>query len=594
MAETPVESRPLDFDTAPAMERREAWVIALIAGSVLPLFAFHLHYLWQKPHYQFFPLLLIGIGGLVWQRWGAERPEFRIERQSGRALGRSFSLPGTAVLLLGLVVLAAGVAMFSPWVVAVATLLTAAGLILGLAEPARWRQWLPVWALLWFLIPPPMGFDQEVVTRLQLTVSRASSLMLDVFGIGHLMEGNVLVLPGNRLLVEEACSGINSLFTLLAITAVFVVGTRRPLMWSGLLLASSACWAGLTNVVRVVTVAVVQASYGWDLSSGWPHTLLGWATVGVALLMVICTDRLLAFLLGPIVPAGLAHELNPISRAWNWCVGWSRATASEWEREEDFAARDEERLRNPPPSSRNFGGRRKLRVPRWIVAGFVMAGVLHLLCMGADFLPERRMDAQRLSRPNLFRSSDLPAAVGGWKQVNYTTEDHQGSWGDFRQIWTYRSQHGDALISVAYPFNGWHDLRNCYTGAGWKMLARAERSSGSAAEEAAPYLEAQMRGPAGEYGLLLFSLVDQTGRAVDMSRRVTWRSLVAKFADNPFWNCLPKVTLPGYRATFQVQTLITSEEAPSIPRQQAIRSLFVAARQALVSAYNQQRQVGNE
>ena len=55
--------------------RRELWPLVLILLSPLPLFVEHLHNLWRvKPHYQFFPLLLIGFGCLLWPRWPRTRP----------------------------------------------------------------------------------------------------------------------------------------------------------------------------------------------------------------------------------------------------------------------------------------------------------------------------------------------------------------------------------------------------------------------------------------------------------------------------------------------------------------------------------------
>jgi exosortase len=625
MTETMVQSQTFDSDAAPAMTRRRRWTIALILASILPLFALHLRHLWAKPHYQFYPLLLLGVAGLVWMRWGQEDaetggplPEGSEQAAEGGApqtgasqtAGRFGSLLGLALLLLGMTVLAAGIVLFSPWVAAVAALLTMGGLILRLTGAAAWRRWLPLWAVLWLLIPPPMAWDEEAVTRLQLVASRVSSLTLDVMGIGHVMEGNVLVLPECRLLVEEACSGINSLFSLLAVTALFVVAVRRPLIWSLLLLASSAAWAGVMNAARVVTVAVAFATQGWNLSSGWPHELLGVATVGLAVVMVICTDRVLAFFLGPIVPADPQHALNPLSRAWNWCLGWrdfaglpgslvdDDLEAGDHLEAGDLAAGDgaqpsASRAAVAPRAAATAGLR---QVPLWIVVGFVLLGLLQVVGLAAAFYPspQRWADSQRLGQAGLFDESDLPAAMDGWTRSEFKTEEGQGVWGDYRQLWTYRSELGDALISVAYPFRGWHDLRACYRGAGWRVVSGGEQSTDAAGASLVPYLEAQMRGPGGEYGVLFFSLVDQAGRPIDSPRRVTWRILAARVARNPLANFAPQSSQFGEQAAFQVQVLVASEDVLSAAQQQAARDLFMAARQTLVSVYHQQRQVGHE
>ena len=141
---------------------------------------------------------------------------------------------------LGLAVLAAGVIVFYPWFGAVAFVLTACGVVVGLRGRKTRQDLLPVCVLLCFLIPPPLDWDENWIRWMQLATSRASSLVLDVFGELHLMEGNVIMLPGHRLLVEEACSGVSSVFTLLITTGCLIVLARRPALWSALLLTAAS------------------------------------------------------------------------------------------------------------------------------------------------------------------------------------------------------------------------------------------------------------------------------------------------------------------------------------------------------------------
>jgi exosortase/archaeosortase family protein len=154
--------------------------------------------------------------------------------------------------------------------------------------------------------------------------------VLDVVGVRHLPQGNVIELPGHRLFVDEACSGVNSLFVLFAATAVFVVAARRPLVWSALLLATSAFWAAVANTARVTTIAIAQTRYDLDLSSGWQHQTLGFTTVGLAMLMLVSTDRVLAFLLQPI-PHDEGGRANPLSEIWNRCVAGEPAKSMQAE-----------------------------------------------------------------------------------------------------------------------------------------------------------------------------------------------------------------------------------------------------------------------
>ena len=94
--------------------------------------------------------------------------------------------------------------------------LSVGGLIGRYAVPGQGRDWLPVWLVMWLIVPPPFRWDFRLIVWLQSSTSRMASMLLDVVGVQHLMEGNVLVLPGHRMLVDEACSGVNSVLVLLA------------------------------------------------------------------------------------------------------------------------------------------------------------------------------------------------------------------------------------------------------------------------------------------------------------------------------------------------------------------------------------------
>ncbi|MGO8748682.1 MAG: exosortase U [Thermoguttaceae bacterium] len=578
MKETPANSPAIR-----KLGRLSGLAIALILAGHLPFLGAHLYSVWQvKPHYQFFPVLLVAIGWLVWQRWPRETPDLahpRLQR---------------VLLLLGLAVLAVGVILFYPWFAAVALVLTACGVVAGLGGRQTRQDFLPVCVLLCFLVPPPLGWDEDWIRSMQLETSRASSLVLDVFGDLHLMEGNVIVLPGHRLLVEEACSGISSLFTLLIATGCFLVLARRPALWSVLLLVSSVFWAGLGNTARVVAIAIGQSRYGVDLSSGWQHEALGLITVGLALLMVVCSDRLLAFFLGPIAFADAEPLENPLSGAWNWCVSGHGSI------ETPPAVEDGPRQEVPSPPGKATVGN------RWIVSAFLVLGVLQVagLIRAASQLQEHSARTAALDHLDLFRQSDLPATVAGWSQVQFAAErlDLTRQLGAFHQAWGYRSKQCECVISVDYPFRWGHVLTGCYAGNGWSIVDSAERqpAAGSPPQpelspqpERSPqpelYVEADMLGLTGEHGLLLYSLVDPADHVIDIPQHVTWNRLSGKAAYNPLWSRV----LPA--RTFQVQAFVSSRDPLSDAERQAVQELYVAVRQKLLLAYGTpQRQAGDE
>jgi exosortase len=494
--------------------------------------------------------------------------------------------------LAGLAALTVAVLVYSPWLSAVAFVLSVGGVMLGLRAGWAWRDWLPVWVLMWLMVPPPLDWDEDMIRGLQSIASRGCSPVLDVLGVRHLVEGNVLVLPGHRLLVAEACSGVNSLFTLLIATALFVVLAKRPLVRSVLLLASSVFWAGLMNMVRVVTVALAQSWLGVNISSGWQHETLGFVTVGLALLMVASTDRLLAFLLGPIEFPDEQSRRNPLSRGWNWCVGSGDSHVAPT-LNESAAAQTAPCVGEIPAGSNraNWG----------IVAGFVVLGVVQLSGSALALFSARAetSGANLLAHENLFQREDLPRTVGGWTQVEYSVGDYDPTReiGAYRQIWAYQlGKQCRCTISADYPFGGWHNLSVCYVASGWRVVDRTEQPSTSESTPAPdPYVEVGMVRPDGEHGLLLFSLVSPAGCGLDVPEESTWKRITSRFASIPLSRWMPKGTaFAGRETTLQVQALVSSPDPLTAPGREAVRQLFVTLRQRLMSAYTHKQASGRQ
>jgi len=553
--------------------------MSLVLASHLPFLIFHFRNLWNKPHYQFFPLLLLGIVWVAWRRWP----------RSGFV--RSWSWSGMLFLLLGLAVMAASVLLFSPWLSAIAALLVAGAVILGTGRHP-WRDWLPMWILLWLLIPLPMGLDEQLVQNFQSTTSHASSLVLDVAGVRHVMEGSVLVLPGSELPLEEASSGVNPLGVLFVVAALLVVAARRPLIWSALLLTSSVVWAFLVSLAHAVITVFAQARNGLDSFSARQHVVLGLSLLGSAVLMLICTDRLLAFLLGPVDAPERILERDPFSRAWNWCVGGAKS-GDAGSPGRASSAEEVEQVKQVKAIGRK---------PQFLITGaFFVLGILQLICLALG-ASQSQLDAAStalLHRADLFARSDLPAAVDGWNQVQYSTGEPDsrdgGRW--YRRTWKYQRDSHVCSVAVGHPSRELSELGETYTRRGWSVLKKNARPADSeSAATGDTYIEVEMTRAADECGLLLYSLFDPAGLAVtatDMSdeapgqRQMSfWTRAQQKILRNPLsrqFRCAQ--TFDSGYTTWLVLTFVPSRDRLSTAERESVLSLFLQARQELTSAY---------
>jgi exosortase len=154
--------------------------------------------------------------------------------------------------------------------------LAAAGLVVfywGLGQLRRW--WLPC-TLLLLSIPLPSIITNSLALPLQFKASRMGAALLELRHVPVLLSGNVILLPGHRLFVTEACSGLRSLTALLS-HAVLLGGLwlRMPL-GRVLLIALAVPVAILINGVRVFLTGFLVYFVSPQFGEGFMHLTEGW------------------------------------------------------------------------------------------------------------------------------------------------------------------------------------------------------------------------------------------------------------------------------------------------------------------------------
>ena len=115
------------------------------------------------------------------------------------------------------------------------------------------------------------GLDELVRIDLQRIASEWSGAVLDQLGLLHLPLGNVIGLAGRRLLVEEACSGVHSMFVVLAGVLAYALWVRTSIARALVLLAAAVFWVLVANTARIVLVAYATARWDVDFLTGWRH-----------------------------------------------------------------------------------------------------------------------------------------------------------------------------------------------------------------------------------------------------------------------------------------------------------------------------------
>jgi exosortase len=450
-----------------------AVVGVVVLAAYTPMLALHCYNLWDTP-LAFYPLVPVGAFILVRERLpglGHLEP------------GSKFAF---ALLMgLGMLVAAAAIAVFSPWMGVVAFLVTLLGVVYGVGGLRLTWQMLPVWLFLWFVVPLPMGLDKQLIASLQRQTARWSSVLLDtpVIGILHTMSGNAVEIPGQRLMVEEACSGVQSLFACMASAVFFVLWTRPALARGVLLIASSLGWVLISNALRVVLITWLTVR-GYSVTEGLAHELLGIGVFVFTLLMIISTDRLFMFFIPPRASS------------------WNRARA----------ARNSLQHRARLPFWRETGLASWPSFP--LVLGYVVlaAGQIYLLwpnhtvaAAPSGFVPAT---IEKLT------ADELPQQWKDWQRIEFSTHARPFLIGKLTsRYWAYRLGRRTVYVSIDYPFVDWHNLLICYRGVGWQVGAETYHPPGG--ETQTPFFEVDLNKADLAKAYLLYHLFDEKGHPLE-------------------------------------------------------------------------------
>jgi exosortase len=145
-----------------------------------------------------------------------------------------------------------------------------------------------------FMIPLPYILYDAVAFPLKLFVSKYSVDFLRVIGVPVFREGNVIYLVSTTLEVADACSGIRSIMSLLALSAALAYFTQRGWSKRVVLIALAIPIALFANSIRVIGTGILASRYGAKVAEGFFHEFAGLVIFGVAMALLMIS----AFVIG--------------------------------------------------------------------------------------------------------------------------------------------------------------------------------------------------------------------------------------------------------------------------------------------------------
>ncbi len=531
------------------------WLFLLLVP--LPLLAMHFTWMWQLAHYQYFPFLIGGVGILAWLRWDKE-------------VAFPHDALAFAMIAVGLLFLIAGIWIWSPWLGTIGWVLFIAAWMKSQNQVESYWGLMHLWPPLLLLIRLPMHLDTHLMSWLQRVSSRLSGLVLDMIELPHRMQGNVFELASGTLFVGEACSGVQSLFTMLFCSMFLVAWLQRRVTLLPIYLIAAVLWAGLLNVIRIVAVAVAQEWYGIDLLHGWKHDLLGYLCLALAMGFLASTDRLIQVLAFP-VPAS-HHSIRFVV----WENLWNRIFATQDKNKTPLDVVRVEESTDTVTAIRDF---------RWgqpLTAAAVCLLLLGLACQVRPLLAEM----QQISKPTAqfwtldedIISEDIGLVVYNYQHAKSKEKLELGSNAD---VWEGISDGMRVRLAVSQPYYEWHNLAECYGANGWLLNDQTVidvpvSNSGKAVWPC----DASTWVRSGEHAVLVFSCLDRTGDPVAPPHTSVGGLIGARLEQNRWRKGM-------FEQYMMIQLWATSPVEYTDEQRQHLRELHIRAREAVRKRYLQ-------
>ena len=459
-------------------------VLATGVAAHLPFVVSEFTWLWNTEHYSFFPLAIIAFFWLAWQRL-RDRNVTIVEKLNGQTLSY-------LVINLCLIVLASLAG--SAWLGWVSFLFFLWTMTHYLLDSESIREIRGTFLILLLIVPLPLNMDTALVIRLQKIATAQGSLLLDYFGIMHSVSGVAIRLPEKMFLIDDACSGIHSLFSALTTMLVYAVYRRYGIIRIVVDLLQTVLWVLVANSIRVFLI--VYAFTNWDagLEDGWRHQVLGFVSYVFILLMAISTDEAIRYF---FPPPSEEDEDDP-GRRRRRAQWFPSATA--W-------------LNYP------FGQRISSVLMGCFLLGFILSGA-------ASASRAWKSSNQTGETGNFegkialdLTEKDLPQEVNGWKRVGFkaVNRDKNDLFGANSLIWTYENNGVQTHFSIDGGYPGFHDLWFCYSSVGWS-LRRSDnpRLPGSLeGKQETVATELQLYRGSNEQAYVLYTCIDAKGDVVE-------------------------------------------------------------------------------
>ena len=237
---------------------------------------------YEDPNYSHGFLVPVISGYLIWKK-----------RQELSEIEKSTNSSGLILIAFGIIFFILGNAASEYFTVRFSMIVILFGLVYyyygnGIIR----RTWFEIIFLI-FMIPIPYVIYFSTTFPMQLLASKVTVFLLDGLGMPVVRQGNIIHLANQSLEVAEACSGLRSLISLLALGAIYSYLTQRRFISKVVLFLSTIPIALVGNIFRVFLTSIIVYIFEADVTAEPIHSIMGASVFVVAFILLLITGTIL-------------------------------------------------------------------------------------------------------------------------------------------------------------------------------------------------------------------------------------------------------------------------------------------------------------
>ncbi len=158
---------------------------------------------------------------------------------------------------------------------AFSSLFVISGLVLYFSGKEMFKETLFSILFLIFMIPLPLIAIVGITFKMKIFAAQWANKIVNALGVRAILDGSMIKMRHTHVVVEDVCSGLRSLISLLALGTIVAYLSKLSRWKKIVVVLASGIMAIIANIIRIVFMALTSEIYGAKFTEGFLHTLSG-------------------------------------------------------------------------------------------------------------------------------------------------------------------------------------------------------------------------------------------------------------------------------------------------------------------------------